>query len=55
MKKQKGTVRIGNLIFEVNILEVANKYGKIRYRVTPVAGRLAISKDVWLEKVTISK
>lgn len=48
---KKGTILVGGLTVEVNILDVKVSYGQERYRVSPVTGK----GFVWVEKVTLIK
>ncbi len=48
---KKGLIDLDNLKVEVQIIQVKNSYGNIRFLVTPVAG----SGKVWKEKVTLIK
>lgn len=46
-----GQIVTGALIVDVNILDVKQAYGNIRYKVTPVSG----SGEVWVENVKLKK
>lgn len=46
-----GTIFAKGLTIEVNIMDVKEAYGNVRYKVTPVAG----SGEVWVENVTLKE
>lgn len=48
---KKGTIFVGGLVVEVNIIDVKKAYGQERFKVSPVAGK----GEVWVEKVTLIK
>lgn len=42
---------IEGLLIEVHIVEEAMPYGKKRYKIVPVAGKVTKPKGVWIEKI----
>lgn len=46
---KKASVNLNGLLVDVKVVDVAVKFGHLRYKITPVSG----SQEIWVESVTL--